>query len=124
MIYLDTNYVIGLVTTPFQLKPKVLAWLNAGEKLAVSAVAWSEFLNGPVTTQEIKDAFGILEGRIIDFGISEAEIAANLYNRTGRKRATRTDSFIAATAICAGSPLATLNRKDFIPYVSFGLRLA
>ena len=97
--------------------------VSEGEKLAVSAIAWSEFLNGPVTPSEIRDAFGILEGRIKDFGVAEAEMAASLYNQTGRKRATRTDSFIAATAICAGSPLATLNKKDFVAYVAFGLQL-
>src|SRR5471030_924595 len=113
MIHLDTNYLIGLVTSPFPLKPQVVAWFNAGETLAISAIAWSEFLNGPVTSQEIKDGFGMIEGRIRAFDIREAEMAANLFNLTGRNRATQTDCFIAATAVCAGAYIATLNRKDF-----------
>jgi predicted nucleic acid-binding protein len=124
MLHLDTNYLIGLVTSPFPLKPQVLAWFNAGETLAISAIAWSEFLNGPVTPQERRDAFGMVEGRIRSFDVREAEMAANLFNLTGRKRATQTDCFIAATAICAGTPFATLNRKDFASFVTAGLRLA
>jgi predicted nucleic acid-binding protein len=124
MIHLDTNYLIGLVTSPFTLKLQVLSWFNTGETLAISAIAWSEFLNGPVTSQQRRDAFGMVEGRIRAFDIREAEMAASLFNATGRKRATQTDCFIAATAVCAGMPLATLNRKDFTPFVTAGLRLA
>jgi predicted nucleic acid-binding protein len=124
MIHLDTNYLIGLVTSPFPLKPQVVAWFNAGETLAVSAIAWSEFLNGPVTSREIRDGFGMIEGRIQAFDVREAEMAANLFNLTGRKRATQTDCFIAATAICAGASIATLNRKDFARFVPAGIRLA
>jgi len=64
MIHLDTNYLIGLVTSPSPLKPQLLAWLKAGEEFAISAVGWSEFLNGPVTPQEIANAFGILAERL------------------------------------------------------------
>ena len=124
MIHLDTNYLIGLVTIPSPFQSQLLAWLNAGEKFAVSAVVWSEFLNGPVTPREIRDASIMLEGRIIVFGVIEAEMAAKIYNQTGRKRGTRNDCFIAATAICSRVTLATLNRKDFSPFVSAGLRLA
>jgi predicted nucleic acid-binding protein len=124
MIHLDTNYLIGLVTSPFPLKPQVLSWFNAGETLAISAIAWSEFLNGPVTSRQITDGFGMIEGRIRAFDVREAEMAANLFNLTGRKRATQTDCFIAATAICAGASIATLNRKDFARFVQAGMRLA
>ena len=124
MIHLDTNYVIGLVTSPFALKDQVLAWFKAGEKFSVSAIAWSEFLNGPITHREVEDARGIIEGRIRAFDLREAEMAANLFNRTGRRRGTQTDCFIAATALCAGASFATLNRKDFTPFVAAGLRLA
>jgi len=123
MIHLDTNYLIGLVTVPSPLQSQLLAWLNAGEKFAISAVAWSEFLSGPVTPQEILDASLMLEGRIITFGVIEAEASAKIYNQTGRRRGTRNDCFIAATAICSRTPLATLNHKDFAPFVAAGLRL-
>jgi predicted nucleic acid-binding protein len=124
MIHLDTNYVIGLVTLNSPLRPILFGWVNGGEKLAVSAVAWSEFLNGPVKTQQIHDALFLLDGRIIPFSEAEAEKAAELFNHTGRKRGAKPDCFIAAAAIQAGVPLATRNTKDFQPFVPLGLRLA
>jgi predicted nucleic acid-binding protein len=124
MIHLDTNYVIGLVATPSPFKSQLLAWLNAGEKLAVSSIAWSEFLNGPVDQREIHDAFEIVEGRIIAFGEVEAAKSAEVFNLTGRKRPTQIDCFIAASAICSSAALATVNRKDFTPFIAAGLHLA
>src|SRR5580658_2778805 len=104
MIHLDTNYLIDLVTVPSPVRSQLLAWLSTGEKFAVSAVVWSEFLNGPVTPQEIRDASVMLEGRIITFGVIEAEMASKIYNQTGRRRGTRNDCFIAATAISSRAP--------------------
>jgi len=124
MIHLDTNYLIGSLTSPSQLHRQVMAWFRAGEELAVSTIAWSEFLTGPVTVQQIRDAHGFIQGRIIPFGVREADIAAKLFNHIGRKRAVRTDCFVAATAVCANAPLATLNRKDFSAFTSAGLHLA
>ena len=124
MIHLDTNCLIGLVTSPSQIKPRLLLWLKAGEEFAISAVVWSEFLNGPVTAQEISEADGMIAGRIVPFGVSEAEIASRLFNQSGRKRGSQPDCFIAATAICARAPLATLDRKDFAPFIGAGLQLA
>ena len=56
MIHLDTNYLIGSLSSPSALSHQVRAWFNAGELLAVSSIAWSEYLNGPVTAQQIRDA--------------------------------------------------------------------
>jgi predicted nucleic acid-binding protein len=81
-------------------------------------------LTGPVTPQQLQDAHGIIQGRIVPFNVREAEIAAKLFNHIGRKRAMRTDCFVAATAVCARVPLATLNQKDFVHFRSFGLHLA
>jgi predicted nucleic acid-binding protein len=124
MIHLDTNCLIDLVTNLPSPQPRLLALLNAEEKLAISAVAWSEFLNGPVTLQQVEDASGMLEQRIIPFGVFEAEIASKLFNQNGRKRGSQPDCFIAATAICSKALLATYNRKDFSVFAIAGLRLA
>jgi predicted nucleic acid-binding protein len=66
----------------------------------------------------------LIQGRIVPFGRSEAQIAAALFNATGRRRASRPDCLIAAAAICSSAPLATYNRKDFSRFVALGLRLA
>lgn len=124
MIHLDTNYIIGLVTKDSRLRPTLEEWLRNREIFAVSSIAWSEFVTGPVTPQQVHDASTILQGRILSFGEVEAIIAARLYNQAGRKRALRLDSFIAAVAISSSAPLATENQKDFLPFVSGGLSLA
>jgi predicted nucleic acid-binding protein len=124
MIHLDTNCLISLGTNQSPPKPQISAWLNSKEEFAISAIAWSEFLNGPVTLQQVQDALGMVEDRIIPFGMAEAEVASKLFNRNGRKRGSQPDCFIAATAICAATPLATLNRKDFALFLPAGLRLA
>jgi predicted nucleic acid-binding protein len=124
MIHLDTNCIIGLVTSPSPERSRLLALLNSGEQFAASAVAWSEFLNGPNSAAQVSDAWGMIDGRIIPFGVAEAEIAAQLFNQIGRKRGSKPDCFIAATAICARTPLVTINRKDFQPFVPLGLQLA
>jgi predicted nucleic acid-binding protein len=124
MIHLDTNYLLGSLTSPSTVRSQVMAWIRTGEVMAVSAVVWSEFLTGPVSGQEIQDARAVVQGRIVPFHEKEAAIAAKLFNHIGRRRAMRTDCFIAATAVCAGVPLATLNRKDFIQFAPLGLHLA
>ncbi|MDA1276953.1 MAG: hypothetical protein O2960_23290 [Verrucomicrobia bacterium] len=51
MIHLDTNYLIGLAVKGSAVASDVNGWLTAGESLAASAIAWTEFLNGPVISE-------------------------------------------------------------------------
>jgi len=81
MIHLDTNYLIGLLVKG---SPEALAvdqWLATGESLAASAIAWSEFLNGPVSVLEVKQVEMVLQSQIISFGKVEAILAADLFNK-------------------------------------------
>jgi len=123
MIHLDTNYLIGLLVHGSTPATDVDQWLVAGESLAVSAVAWSEFLNGPVTPVEISRVDLVIQSRVIPFGQLEAVQAADLFNQTGRRRGSRFDCFIAATAILAKAEVATVNQSDFKPFLSHGLKL-
>ena len=124
MIHLDTNFLIGAVNKGSPLEAILEKWLLEGESLAASSIAWSEFLNGPVSHQQVREMGYLIEGRIISFGADEARQASELFNLIGRKRSARFDCLIAATAICSTAPLATQNRKDFMPFVAAGLRLA
>jgi predicted nucleic acid-binding protein len=124
MIHLDTNYLIGLLVKGSAAAIEVDGWLGAGELLAASAVAWTEFLNGPVTPLEISRAEAVLQSRIVPFGQEEATLAAELFNKTGRRRGSRFDCLIAATAIRALAQLATVNQSDFKVFVPHGLTLA
>ncbi len=124
MIHLDTNYLVGLPVKGSSEAVAVDGWLAAGELLAASTIAWTEFLNGPVTPLEVSRAEAVLQSRIVPFGRPEAVMAAELFNKTGRRRGSRFDCLIAATAILADAEVATVNQADFKVFVPHGLRLA
>ena len=123
MIHLDTNYLIGLAVRGSSPAQNVDQWLAAGESLADSALAWAEFLNGPVSADEIALMESVIEEKLIPFEKRTAVLAAQLFNQGGRRRGSRFDCLIAATAILANAELATENKSDFAPFVPFGLKL-
>lgn len=123
MIYLDTNFLVDLVTVGSPGGVKVLAWLKEGKSVTTSAVAWSEFCNGPLSKAQKDAAFAVLDRKITDFTWREAEEAARLFNLSGRRRSSHSDCMIAAAAIISGAPLATFNTADFLRLVPFGLML-
>ena len=102
---------------------KILAWLQAGKSVATSAVAWSEFCNGPLSKAQKDAAFAVLDRHITAFTWREAEEASRLFNLSGRRRGSHADCMIAAAAIVSGVPLATFNTEDFWRLVPFGLML-
>ena len=114
MIHLDTNYLIGLLVKGSPQARDVDGWLAAGQALGASSIVWTEFLNGPVAPLEITRTAAVLQSNIIPFGQSEAVLVADLFNKTGRKRGSRFDCLIAATAILAKAELATVNQSDFV----------
>jgi len=124
MIHLDTNYLIGLLVKGSPQALHVDGWLAAGQPLAAGAVAWTEFLNGPVSLLEVSRTEAVLQSRIVPFGRPEAVLAADLFNKTGRRRGSRFDCLIAATAILAQAEIATVNQSDFNLFTSHGLKLA
>jgi len=124
MIHLDTNYLIGLLVKGSVAALEVDGWLATGESLAASAIAWTEFLNGPVTPVEVSRAEAVLQSRVVPFGKEEAVLAAELFNKTGRRRGSRFDCLIAATAIRAQAQIAPVNQMDFKIFASQGLKLA
>ncbi|MCE0522058.1 MAG: PIN domain-containing protein [Methylacidiphilales bacterium] len=124
MIHLDANFLIGVANRHLPVESAIVGWLQRGEGFAASAVAWAEFLNGPVEQRHIQQMSVMIQHRVISFGRSEAEKASRLFNQTGRRRGSQPDCFIAATAICSGAKLATQNHKHFALFVPFGLHLA
>jgi predicted nucleic acid-binding protein len=123
IIHLDTNLLVDLVTVGSPGGLRMLAWLREGKSLTTSAIAWSEFCNGPLSKEQKEAAFNVLGRSIVDFTWREAEEAARLFNLTGRRRGSHADCMIAAAAIVSGAPLATFNTVDFQRLVPFGLML-
>jgi predicted nucleic acid-binding protein len=124
MISLDTNYLINALVAGSPEADAVFAWLEAGEDLCVSSVAWYEFLCGPVDDDAIDTIRTIICDRVLPYTADQAVESARLFNAVGRKRSLRVDSIIAASAIVVNASLATGNMTDFENFVPFGLRLA
>lgn len=122
MIHLDTSFLIRalLVGSPEDLMLR--DWLMRGADLGMSAVAWAEFLCGPVEPKHV-EAASILIGACVPFGKAEAATAAALYNGSGRRRGSFADCMIAATALVSRASLATGNPADFRAFEATGLEV-
>ena len=123
MIQLDTSFLIQATVAGSSAHAGFRKWSAAGESFGVSAVAWAEYLCGPLDPQGeaiAKQMFPLPEG----FLAGDAALAADLFNKTGRRSRSLADCMIAAVAIRCGAKLATLNASDFQPLVQHGLALA
>ena len=123
MIQLDTSFLIQATVAGSSAHAGFRKWSAAGESFGVSAVAWAEYLCGPLDPQGealAKQIFPLPEG----FLAGDAALAADLFNKTGRRSRSLADCMIAAVAIRCGAKLATLNASDFQPLVQHGLALA
>lgn len=122
MIHLDTNALICLPQWARDEHP-VIERIVAGEPAAACALVWYEYRCGPLVEKEAKLAHAFLQGRILSITEEDAQLAAELFNATGRKRQSRTDTLIAACAIRANAEFVTANVDDFKPLTEHGLRL-
>lgn len=122
MIVLDTSFLIRALTRGSAEDARLREWLAAGEPLAMSAIAWAEFLCGPLDGGHAELAGRIVPHRLA-FGDEDATIAAQLFNDGGRRRGSLTDCMIAAIALRAGAALATENPADFRCFEAAGLRV-
>lgn len=97
-------------------------WVIAGESVSIDSLAWGEFLCGPLATDDefrARQLFPSPEPILT----SDAELAARLFNVTGRRTRSFADCVIAATAIRVGARVATCNHSDFKPFLAHGLQL-
>lgn len=123
VLHLDTNLLIDMVTAGSPHIALIRRWLRDGQQLGTSAIAWSEFCNGPHSKQQKDAVAAVLEHRISDFTWQQAEQASRLFHFTGRKRGSHADCMIAAAAMGLGVTVATRNIADFEPFVAHGLKL-
>jgi predicted nucleic acid-binding protein len=123
MIHLDTGFLIRALLSSSPQDGRLREWLREGEPVAISAIAWAEFLCGPVTDRQLELAAAVLQERFA-FAEQDAALAARLFNAAGRRRGTLVDCMIAASALRAGAMLATTNASDFQRFASAGLTLA
>ena len=89
----------------------------------MDSIAWTEFLCGPLTPEELVLAEQIVAVRI-EYSGQDARRAADFFHATGRRRGSLGDCIIAASAREHSAALATTNIQDFKRFEGFGLRLA
>jgi predicted nucleic acid-binding protein len=123
VIQLDTSFLIRALVSGSPEARQLSEWLSTSKTVGISAVAWAEFMCGPVSTAVI-ESVELIVGDPVAFSATEAALAASLFNETGRRRGTLVDCMIAATAIHAKANLATSNPADFKRLEEFGLTLA
>ena len=122
MIHLDTNFLIAGLIAGTPEDAQIRRWLTA-EPINISTIAWSEFLCGPLDPVQEAAAAALFPSPE-PFVAVDARAAADLFNRTGRRRGSLADCMIAAVALRVGATLATSNISDFRRFVPLGLRLA
>ena len=122
MIHLDTSFLIRVLEPGSPESRKLRQWIREGETLAVSTIAWTEFLCGPLSEADIESAAEIVD-HYRPFAPDHATVAARLFNASGRRRGSLTDCMIAATALADSAPVATANARDFRRYQEIGLRI-
>jgi predicted nucleic acid-binding protein len=120
-LHLDTNILIALLDPHSASYQQVLKSCEAGLLPATSALAWHEFVRGPISGEQMVLVDAIVGKRIQPMTRSVAELGARLFNATGRRRASTADCLIAACAIENKATLMTLNEEDFTPLEKFGL---
>jgi predicted nucleic acid-binding protein len=123
MIHLDTGFLIRALLAGSPESEQMERWLGDGEPIHVSAVAWTEFLCGPVAGADVERAERLFD-QPVPLASAEAIGAARLFQVGGRRRHSLPDCMIAATAIRAEAELATTNAHDFSRFTGQGLRLA
>jgi predicted nucleic acid-binding protein len=122
-IHLDTNFLIYYVGGGNEgIIQQVEQWILEGNAICVSAMAWAEFLCGPLPAEEQVIAEDLLH-EIFPISAAVAVTAGKLFRETGRRSRSLPDCLIAATAILERSPLATNNRDDFEIFLPLGLQL-
>lgn len=121
-IQLDTSFLIRALVPDSDSDRLLRSWLRQGRHLAMSSLAWTELLCGPMDAAARALAERIVTERLA-YGERESVVAAELYNETGRRRGSMIDCMIAATARLRGAPLATLDLDDFRRFETHGLRL-
>ena len=121
-VHLDSSFLIQALVA-FSVEALALrTWLRQGRPVAMSAVAWGEFLCGPLADEERALALRIVPMHL-PVRTEEAAEAARLFNATGRRRGSFQDFVVAATALCAGAALAPVDQTVFSPFAAHGVTL-
>ncbi len=122
MIVLDTDFLIYALRPDTTFNRQLRGWVSAGEDVGISAIAWAEFLCGPLSAEDAMAAGELLPNPEALLA-ADAARAAELFNATGRRRGSLADCLIAASCLRLGARLATENLDDFRRFEPMGLQI-
>lgn len=98
-LLLDTNALIALSDPQHKMFQTIEASLRRGARASTCSVVWQEYVREPLLDQDRARALRVIESRMIALERRNAEMAAELYNATGRRRGSTADCLIASVAI-------------------------
>ena len=123
MVHLDTNFLIEALKPNSPEQAQVLSWWSTpNDDVNVSSIVWAEFFCGPLSKAQEQTARNFFPTPEPLLSV-DAEMAAKLFNKSGRRSRTLADFLIAAVALRCQARLATINEADFKPFVQHGLTL-
>jgi predicted nucleic acid-binding protein len=120
-VHIDTSFLLRAARPETEAASLMTRWLNEGRSIHMSAMAWAEFQCGPVTDQQRALAARLLSAPV-PMHARHADLAARLFNASGRRRGSLQDCLIAAAAIDAEAPLATTD-AGFERFAEHGLQI-
>ena len=123
MVHLDTNCLVDIHSPKSRVRFWLREKLRLGERVSCSVLAWAEYLCGPLSREERELSWQLIEGSPAKLDGFVAELGAQFFNATGRRRGSLADCLIAATAVSHNAVFITLNERDFLPFESLGLKL-
>ena len=121
-MHLDTGFLIRALIRNSREDAKLRSWLEGKRPIAMSSIAWAEFLCGPID-HATSSLASLIVGHHPQFTEQMARVAAQWFNDTGRRRGTMVDCMVAATAMSEQATLATTNHRDFRRFETLGLEI-
>jgi predicted nucleic acid-binding protein len=122
IIELDSNFLVAVLDAGGNQSEMLHSWTRSGARIQISAIAWSEYLCGPLDAAVVPLTRKLVNS-VEAFTERDAELASELFNGTGRRSRSHVDCMIAAHAIRRDATLATLNTRDFRPFEKFALKV-
>jgi len=122
VIHLDTSFLIRALIPQSTQDQQLRQWLREGETLMISSIAWTELRCGPIDTACVELARRVVT-EVLPYLEEDATLAAELFNKSGRRRGSLIDCMIAAVALREGAPVATANPADFRRFEEAGLQV-
>ena len=112
LIHLDSSFLINALRPGSREADELSRCMSLGMRIGISVIAWSEFLCGPLEVEN-RDFAARVVGVPEPFIAADAQMAADFFNVSGRRKGHLADCMIAATAMRLGAGLATTNPRDF-----------